>query len=95
MGYYFLIVNDCQLYNHYYFYCVIECGVWVVKKCTLIKSGEIVCSYQATPQKKKGCPFDFEVDELDKMINGKFATIPKGLAQDPEAFEKWLREAFV
>lgn len=46
-------------------------------------------------QKKLNARLIFEIDELDKAINGKFATMPKGLAQDPEAFEKWLREIFV
>lgn len=36
-------------------------------------------------------PFNFDIEEMDKAINGKFVTMPAGLAKDPETFEKWLK----
>lgn len=39
-------------------------------------------------------PFNFEIDEIDKALNGKFVEIPKGIAKDFDSFTKWLDGEF-
>lgn len=48
----------------------------------------------ATTQTKVERPFNFDMDDMDKAINGNFVEMPKGMAKDFEAFSKWLDGAF-
>lgn len=42
----------------------------------------------------KETPFNFDLEEMDKALNGKFVEMPKGMANNQEDFDKWLAGAF-
>lgn len=39
-------------------------------------------------------PFDYDLDEMKKAMNGKFVEIPKGVADDLDTFTDWVKGAF-
>lgn len=40
------------------------------------------------------CPFDYDLDEMKKAMNGKFVEVPKGVADDLDTFTDWVKGAF-
>lgn len=56
----------------------------------LIDNGQVL----ATPTQRVERPFNFEIDEIDKALNGKFVEMPNGIAKDFDSFTKWLDGEF-